>query len=291
MNWIIYATVALVAFAAVYFLLPRLLQALGIHRHYTVPAFDLKGRRALIVCTSHDTLDPKKKATGAFGSEFTVPYFAFLDAGLAVDMASIKGGKIPLQPESWSWPLASDDDKRFMNDEAAMAKFNNSKRISDIDPSEYDVIFMAGGWGAAYDLAQSKELADVITEANAQGKILGSVCHGALGLVSAKGTDGDPLVKGRRVTGVTDGQINAFGIAITPKHPEPELKKAGGLFEAQHAWRDFFATHTTIDGNLVTGQNQNSGYETAHRILEKLATGAVAAPATRSPGRTPESAQ
>ncbi len=126
-----------------------------------------------------------------------------------------------------------------------------------------------GGRGAAYDLAQSDVLADVVTRANAQGKILGSVCHGAFGLVSAKGIDGELLVKGRRVTGVTDDQINTFGIAITPKHPEDELKKAGAIYECQHAWREPFAPHTTIVGNLITGQNQNSGYETAHRIPEK----------------------
>jgi len=74
------------------------------------------------------------------------------------------------------------------------------------------------------------------------------------------------------VTGVTDRQISAFGIAITPKHPETELRKLGAIYESQHAWFEPFATHTTIDGNLVTGQNQNSGYETAHRILEILAT-------------------
>ena len=87
-----------------------------------------------------------------------------------------------------------------------------------------------------------------------------------------KRIDGKLLFKGRRVTGVTNDQINTFGIALTPKHPEEELRRAGAIFECQHAWRDPFATHTTIDGNLITGQNQNSGYETAHRILEKLAT-------------------
>jgi len=131
---------------------------------------------------------------------------------------------------------------------------------------------MAGGWGASYDLMQSDDLADFITRANAEGKIIGSVCHGALGLCSARGLDGEPLVKGRRVTGVTDNQINTFGIAVTPKHPEEELRKAGAIYECQHAWLDPFATHTTIDGNLITGQNQNSGYETAHRILERMAT-------------------
>ena len=73
------------------------------------------------------------------------------------------------------------------------------------------------------------------------------------------------------------GRADGFGAAsrtcaIALKHPEHELKAAGTLFECQHAWLDPFATHTTIDGNLITGQNQNSGYETAHGILEKIAT-------------------
>ena len=272
MTWLIILVLLLAAVAIAIYNLPTILAIMGLHRHYTIPDFDLKGRRALVVCTSHDKMDPTNKATGAFGSEFTVPYYAFINAGMDVDMASIKGGEIPIQPWSWSWPLACADDKRFMADKDAMHKLKNSKPISQIDPNDYDVIFMAGGWGAAYDLAQSEELAEVVTKANAQGKILGSVCHGALGLVSAKGIDGELLVKGRRVTGVTNNQINTFGIAITPKHPEDELKKAGAIYECQHAWRDPFTTHTTIDGNLITGQNQNSGYETAHRILEKMAT-------------------
>lgn len=273
MHWILYVLIGIVVLIAlIIYNLRSILALMGLHRHYTIPDFDMKGRRALVICTNHNRLDPLKRDTGAFGSEFTVPYYAFINAGMEVDMASPKGGEIPIQPPSWSWPLACEDDRRFMKDKAAMAKLKNSKKISDVRPDDYDVIFMAGGWGAAYDLMQSDDLADLVTRANAQGKILGSVCHGALGLCSAKGIDGEPLVKGRRVTGVTNAQINHFGIAVTPKHPEEELRKAGGLFECQHGWRDPFATHTSIDGNLITGQNQNSGYETAHRILEKMAT-------------------
>lgn len=256
----------------IYFGLPKLLQALGLHRHYDIPPFDLRGRRALVICTSHDRLDPLKRKTGAFGSEFTVPYYAFINAGMDVDIASPKGGRVPIQPESWAWPLVCDDDRRFMADKAAMAKFTQSKKVSDVDSRDYDVIFLAGGWGAAYDLMQSEDVAHLVTRANAHGRILGSVCHGALGLCSARGLDGELLVKGRRVTGVTDNQINTFGIAVTPRHPETELRKAGALYECQHGWLDPFMTHTAVDGNLITGQNQNSGYETAHRILEKLAT-------------------
>lgn len=255
----------------IYVGLPPTLRAMGFHAHHEIPDFDLAGRRALIVTTSHDTLGETGRATGVFGSEMTVPYYAFLDAGLEVDIASIKGGAIPVEPWSMTWPLATAEDRRFRNDPAAMAKVTNSRAISRVDPEAYDVIFMAGGWGAAYDLAQSAELAEVITRANANGAILGSVCHGALGFVSATDVDGSPLLEDRRVTGVTDKQVAELGIQITPKHPETELRAVNAVFEAETRWRDFFATHTVVDGNLVTGQNQNSGYETAHRILERLA--------------------
>jgi putative intracellular protease/amidase len=272
MSWLTYtlAVIAVLA-AAVYFGVPGALRAMGLHQHYDIPAFNLAGKRALVVTTSHDKLGDTGRATGVFGSEMTVPYYAFLDAGLEVDIASIKGGEIPVQPWSMTWPLATADDRRFLADQAAMSKLKNSIPIADIHAKDYDVIFMAGGWGAAYDLAQSPALADVITEANAEGGIIGSVCHGALGLVNAKDVDGSALLEGRRVTGVTDKQIQEFGITITPKHPETELRAAKARFEAQTAWRDYFATHTVVDGNLVTGQNQNSGYETSHRILELLA--------------------
>lgn len=155
-----------------------------------------------------------------------------------------------------------------------MSKLNNSIKVADIDANKYDVIFIAGGWGAAYDLLPSEELADLVTKANANGAVLGSVCHGALGLIKAKDTNGSPLIEGRNVTGVTDKQIKDLGIEITPFHPETELRKAKANFEGKHAFLDFFATHVVVDGNLVTGQNQNSSGEASHRILEILAKNA-----------------
>ncbi|MEO1700549.1 MAG: type 1 glutamine amidotransferase domain-containing protein [Pseudomonadota bacterium] len=257
--------------AIVYFGLPTTLRAMGFHPHYDIPEFDLAGHRALIVTTSHDTLGETGRATGVVGSEMTVTYYAFLDAGLEVEIVSIEGGEIPVEPRSMGWPVATPDDRRFLNDAAAMEMLRNSRSVSEVDPDDYDVIFMSGGWGASYDLAQSAELAEVITRANANGAILGSVCHGALGLVNATDVDGSPLIEGRRVTGVTDKQIAELGIQFTPMHPETELRATNADFEAKTGWRDFLAMHSVVDGNLVTGQNQNSGYETAHRILELLA--------------------
>jgi len=272
MSWLRYALGTIAVLAVVIYLgLPPTLRAMGFHPHHEIPEFDLAGHRALIVTTSHDTLGETGRATGVFGSEMTVPYYAFLDAGLEVDIVSIEGGEIPVEPWSMSWPLATAEDRRFRNDPEAMEMVSNSRAIAQVDPEAYDVIFLAGGWGAAYDLAQSADLAEVVTRANANGAILGSVCHGALGLVNATDVDGSPLIEGRRVTGVTDKQVAELGIEITPMHPETELRAANAAFEAETRWRDFFATHTVVDGNLVTGQNQNSGYETAHRILDLLA--------------------
>lgn len=272
MSWLRYTlgTIAVLAIILC-FGLPPTLRAMGFHPHHEIPEFDLAGHRALIVTTSHDTLGETGRATGVFGSEMTVPYYAFLDAGLEVDIVSIEGGEIPVEPWSMSWPLATAEDRRFRNDPVAMEMLRNSRSIASVDPEVYDVVFMAGGWGAAYDLAQSADLAEVVTRANVNGAILGSVCHGALGLVNATDVDGSPLIEGRRLTGVTDKQVEELGIQITPMHPETELRAANAVFEAETRWRDFFATHTVVDGSLVTGQNQNSGYETSHRILELLA--------------------
>ncbi len=272
MHWALYLLIGLVGFAAAFYLLfPRVLHALGFHRRYEIPPFDLVGKRAVVITTSHDTLGETGRRTGVFGSEMSVPYYALLDAGMEVELASIKGGEIPVEPYSMGWPVATPEDRRFKRDPVAMQKLRNSIAITDVDPDEYDIYYMAGGWGASYDLAQSKALADLISRANQNGKIIGSVCHGALGLVSAKAKDGSALVKGRKVTGVTDRQIAQLGIKITPKHPETELREAGARFEANTAWVDMAATRVVVHGNLITGQNQNSGYETSHRMLEAVA--------------------
>ena len=96
------------------------------------------------------------------------------------------------------------------------------------------------------------------------------MCHGPLGLLQATTPSGEPLVRGRRIAAVTDRQIEELGITFTPMHPERDLRAAGARFEAGRRFRDMFASHVVVDGRLVTGQNQNSGAETAHRMMEIL---------------------
>ncbi|GHD07181.1 thiazole biosynthesis protein ThiJ [Halioglobus japonicus] len=259
--------------------LPTILHKAGVHPEYTGPTVELPGKRALVIATSHAVLaapgETEGPATGVMASELTHPYYTFLDGGMEVDVASIKGGEIPIDPQTLQFMIISPEDERFLEDSIALAKVKNSIPIADVDVSQYDIVFIAGGWGAAYDLAQSPELAAKVSEAYYGDKaaMIGGICHGVLGLVSARDQDGELLIAGRRMTGVTDKQVKELGIDITPLHPETELRKARAIYESQTAFKDFFATHVTVDDEqrFVTGQNQNSGLEAANRMMLILA--------------------
>ena len=239
--------------------------------------YDLSSKKALIITTSHGVLnaagETDGKATGVFASEMTVPYYEFLDAGMQVDVASIKGGEIPIDPQSFYYFMKSKADKRYLKDPDFQAKVKNSLKIDEVDFTQYDAIWMAGGWGAAYDLGQSEVLGQKVSEAYyAEEPIIGSVCHGALGLIQAKDTLGNYLITGRTMSGVTDKQIQELGINLTPLHPETELRKLGVNFNGKTGHLDFLQTLTVVDEErrFVTGQNQNSGHETAQKIMEIL---------------------
>ena len=267
---IIAAAVIIVIALTVYFGLPLLLQAMGLHAPDRGQSFDLNGRKALIITTSQGVLGETGKKTGVYASEMTVPYYEFSDARMQVDIASINGGEIPIEPISLKWPVATLSDCKFLKDADFQKKVKNSLKIDAVNFTQYDVVYMAGGWGAAYDLGTSKVLGRKISEAYLSKVILGSVCHGALGFLQAKDEKGNPLVKGRKMTAVTDKQVKELGIEITPQHPERELRAAGALFEAKTALRDMFADHVVIDGTIVTGQNQNAGAETAQKMMDVL---------------------
>jgi putative intracellular protease/amidase len=257
------------AAAAAYLILPLLVRSIGLHRTYRGPVYRMPARsRALIVTTSHHELGRSGRKTGVFSSELTAPYYAFADAGMKVDIASIKGGTIPFDPMSFLWFIRARSDDRGRRDRAYVAKTQNSLRIGDVDVAAYDIIFLAGGWGAAYDLGSSKVLGERITQAWRLGKVVGGVCHGPLGLLQAHDENGAPLVRGRRLTAVTDRQIQQLRITETPQHPERDLRASGALFESRSRRLEILADHVVRDGKLVTGQNQNSGEATAQVMMQ-----------------------
>lgn len=257
--------------------LPSVLKNQGLHPDYNGPSYEVPNGTALIITTSHGVLnkpgETQGKKTGVFGSELSVPYYDFKDAGMSVDIASIKGGAIPIDPDSYRYMIISNADKRSRKDAKFQEQVENSLKIDDVDFTQYDAIFLAGGWGAAYDLGQSEILGQKISEAYyGSDAVIGGVCHGPLGLINAKDENGGLLIAGRKMTGVTDKQIKELKISFTPLHPESALRAAGVQYEANTAKKDLFATHVVVDDEkrFVTGQNQNSGHVTAHEMMRLI---------------------
>ena len=249
----------------------RLLQKFGVHpKDQDAVTLNMRDTRALCVATNHAVLDIGV-ATGVFASELTVPYYVFLDAGMQVDVASPLGGVIPVDPLSMTPEIRTPDDDRLLDDVEFRQKLTNSLAIANVDFAAYDIIYFAGGWGAAFDLGQSDLLGRKVSDAYAAGRVIGGICHGPLGLLKGRTPTGELIVKGRRLTAVTDKQIHELGVAITPLHPESALRAAGARFESQHhPARDFFANHFVADGDLITGQNQNAGPMVARLMMQRV---------------------
>ena len=248
----------------------RSLQAIGVHpEDRDATHLDLTGRSALCVATNHGVLD-LGVATGVFASELTVPYYVFLDAGMTVDVVSPKGGIVPVEPLSMKGAIRTPSDDRLLTDASFRHKLMQSLAAADVDFAAYDIVFFAGGWGAAFDLGQSEIIGRKVSDAWRAGRVIGGICHGPLGLLKARTANGELLVKGRRITAVTDKQVRELGVGITPLHPESALRAAGALFESKSSVRDFFANHFVVDGNLITGQNQNAGPMTARLMMQRV---------------------
>ncbi len=247
-----------------------LFRALGLHpEDKDATEIELTGR-ALVVATNRGVLDVGK-ATGVFASELTTAYYAFLDAGLQVDVASPAGGMIPFDPLSMWGIIRTPSDDRLLDDDTLRAKISGSLAVGDLDTDDYDLIYLAGGWGAAWDFGTSEALAATITRAAAADTVIGGVCHGPLGLINATRPDGRGLIQDRPVTGASNRQIKELGIGNTPQHPETELRSHGGHYEKKKAISDILANHWVVDGNLVTGQNQNAGPMVAREMLTLVA--------------------
>ncbi|MCU0539015.1 MAG: type 1 glutamine amidotransferase domain-containing protein [Desulfobacterales bacterium] len=219
--------------------------------------------KILIVVTSHaEAL--KGKVTGLWLSELTEPYWVFRDAGFEVEIASIKGGPAPIDPRSGS---AASVGPAFRNDPAAMAAFNQATPVDRIKIGEYAALFLSGGHGTMWDFPSHPVLMRIVGEAFRAGKPVGGVCHGPAGFIGAVDAQGDPIVKGRRVTGFTNAEERAAGwTEYVPFLLEDRLKELGGRFENAGV----FSAKAVRDGNLISGQNPASAAPAAKLVLEAL---------------------
>jgi putative intracellular protease/amidase len=223
--------------------------------------------KVLMILTSHDQLGETEHKTGFWLEEFASPYYVFKDANADITLASPEGGQPPLDPKSDEADFQTDATRRFKEDADAQAALANTVRLADISPENYDAVFYPGGHGPLWDLAEDSSSIALIESMYASGKPVAAVCHAPAVLKHAKTSDGDPLVKGKSVTGFSNTEEDAVQLTeIVPFLVEDELKARGGNYSKGDDWHPYAIT----DGNLITGQNPASSELAARAVLEIL---------------------
>lgn len=224
-------------------------------------------RTMLLVVTSHATLGGSGQGTGAWLEELAQAYFVFADAGVAVDIASPRGGAAPLDPASCAAPWLSATGERLLADPAAMATLAASRQLATVQAGRYAGMYLVGGAGAVWDLPGSQALGGLLRELSERDGTVAAVCHGAAGLVSAHDANGTPLVRGRRVTAFSNVEEEQVGYtALLPVMPEDLLRSQGARYSCAPPWQE----HVVTDGWLLTGQNPASAAPLARAALARL---------------------
>jgi putative intracellular protease/amidase len=229
--------------------------------------------RVLIVVTSHTQLGDTGRETGFYFDEMAAPYYALVDAGHTVDIASIQGGAAAHDPGSLKADVSERPAavRRFLTDAAAMAKISNTIPVADARADQYRAVFLSGGHGTMWDFPTNEALAKLVGLVFDEGGIVASVCHGPAGLVGAKRADGQPVVAGLKISSFTDAEEAAVGATnVVPFLLETRLRELGAQFEGAPNFTD----KSVRDGQLITGQNPMS-VESVARLLVAALKGAV----------------
>jgi putative intracellular protease/amidase len=220
--------------------------------------------KILMVLTSHDQLGATGRKTGFWLEEFAAPYFVFRDAGVDLTLASPKGGRPPIDPKSDLPENQTQAMTRFKSDGAAQKALANTVKLASVKAEDYDTVFYPGGHGPMWDLAENADSIALLESFYNSGKPIALVCHspGVLRHVKYKG---EPLVKGKHVTGFTNGEEEAVQLTkVVPFLVEDELLRLGAIYEKVANWGAFSVT----DGRLITGQNPASSTVTAQALLK-----------------------
>jgi putative intracellular protease/amidase len=230
--------------------------------------------KILMILTSHDQLGNTGRKTGFWLEEFAAPYYVFRDAGVELTLASPKGGQPPLDPKSDLPENQTRAMTRFKQDPAAQKALALTLKLADMKSEDFDTIFYVGGHGPMWDLVDNADSIALIESFYNSGKAVAAVCHSSAVFHRAN-YKGVCLVKGKRVTGFTNGEEQTAGLTkVVPFLVEDELKRVGGLYEKGPDWQSF----AIVDGRIVTGQNPASSTTAAKALLKLVAQG-VAEPA------------
>jgi putative intracellular protease/amidase len=223
--------------------------------------------KVLIVLTSHGILGNTGEKTGFWIEEFATPYYVLNDAGAELTIASPKGGQPPADPKSESADAQTLATKRFYGDYDLIDKVAHTLKLNEINEAEYDAVFYPGGHGPLWDLATDVISIALIENFYKNNKPVAFVCHAPAALLKVKAPDGEPLVKGKEVTGFSDTEEEAVKLTkVVPFLLEDELKKLGALYSRGDDW----SSYVKADGLLITGQNPASSEAVARLLLKAI---------------------
>jgi putative intracellular protease/amidase len=232
--------------------------------------------------------NPTKSVTtgwpvGFWWSELTHPYYELTEAGYEVEVFSLSGGKCEADamsdPRDASGYSASDlVSMGFISTPKLAALVESTRGVGEIDVARFDAIVVAGGQAPMFSFEGATELHAKFSAFYEAGKIACALCHGVAVLRYARLSNGQPLVKGKTVTGFAnveedfaDEAVWSMGALPNGKHLMPwriedELRRLGANYVQGGLWRGF----AVRDGNLITGQQNFSGRETAELVIEAL---------------------
>jgi putative intracellular protease/amidase len=221
----------------------------------------------LIVLTSHEQLGDTGEKTGFWLEEFASPYYCLKDAGMAVTLASPLGGLPPLDPKSHEPDFQTDATHRFDADPAAQSELANTAKLADMSADAFDAVFYPGGHGPLWDLHNDEHSIALIEGFMAAGKPVAAVCHAPAVLLKAKAASGEPLVKGKAVTGFSNTEEAAVELTdVVPYLLEDQLVAMGGKYQKVEDWHPL----AVVDGQLITGQNPGSSQAVAEALVAAL---------------------
>jgi putative intracellular protease/amidase len=210
--------------------------------------------------------------TGFWAHEFMAPHQIFIAAGCNVSIVTPHGVEPTPDPLGFSVAYNDNDPSKVAAQKEYLKKldreFKSTLRLQDVKPNDFDVAFIVGGHGPMQDLAVDPYIGDLLVGmAENPRKIIGAVCHGPAGYLSAAKSDGTWFFKGRKITGFSnEEETQATFAGNAPWLLEDRLRLAGGLYSAKPAW----TPNVVVDGNIVTGQQQNSPDLAAQTILDQL---------------------
>ena len=223
-------------------------------------------KKVLFVLTSHDKLGNTKEKTGFWVEEFASPYYYFADKEVEITLASPKGGQPPIDPKSELPDFQTPATERFNKDEQLQNKLANTKILGEVKAEDFDAVFYPGGHGPLWDLAEDKDSVRLIEDFYNSNKPVGAVCH-APAVLKNTTTNGESLVKGKKVTGFSNTEEEAVQLTeVVPFLVENMLQENGGEYSKAEDWHPY----AVEDGHLITGQNPASSELVAELLLKQL---------------------